>query len=228
MSDKDFAGSVGVETHVRIGLPPNQALLSAGPSGTLLAGTATVTPAAIAFAANTKSTQRTDAQLAAQGYYSENFPRQAVNSSTVPTSGTIYFCLLGLLAGDVVTNLNLLCTTLGTGFSGINMRVALYSKASVQLATSGDVSAQFGSTGTKPCPLTTPYTVPTTDAYFAALIQVGSANVALLRGSPGLNAGGAIGSGTGAYGAQTGQTDLTAPATIAFNNTGNAFWFGIS
>lgn len=172
--------------------------------------------------------ERQRAQMVAQGYYAENFQRSALSSSTVPTSSVAYYMAIGLAAGDLVTNLHLLCTTLGTGFSGIGMKVALYSKAFVQLGVSADVSGSFGATGPKICALSSAYTVPTTDGYYAGVIQVGSANLALLRGAPGQNASGAFGSAQGAYGTQSGQTDFQTPATLAFNNLASAFWVGVS
>lgn len=174
------------------------------------------------------TSERYRAQMAAQSYFSESFPRQALSTSSAPATGAVYFVLIGLARGDVVTNLHLLCTTLGSGFSGIGMKVGLYSKAGVLLQGSGDVSALFASTGPKVCPLSAAYTVGATDGYLAALLAVASVPPTLLRGAPGQNASGAFAGGVGAYGVQNSQVDLPAPATVANNNGASAFWVGAS
>lgn len=174
------------------------------------------------------ASSRYAAQMSAQGYFAENYQRQGTAAATTPTSGTVYYMALGLAAGDVVTNINLLCNVAGTGFSGVGVKVGIYTKASGLVASSGDVSALFASAGGKICPLTAPYTVPTTDGYFIALLNIGSANLTLHRAGTGLFTFGAFSGSQIAAGFQNTQTDLPATATITTNTNSIAFWVGVS
>lgn len=177
-----------------------------------------------------KSAVRYEALMAAQGYYAETTPRGSASNATIMVSGTIYFNSVGLLAGDVVTNILTLCSLAGSGFSGIGMKAGLYSKAGVQLALTGDISVAHSSVAAKTNVLTTPYTVLTTDLYYVALIGIATTMPTLIRTPAGVATEAVFTGGfSPAYGYQTGQTDLTAPATIASTaTTGIAFWSGIS
>lgn len=174
--------------------------------------------------AASKSARRAEAVLAAQAYYAENFPARTYQGGTIGITGTIYFMSLGLLAGDVVTNILVNVATLGSGFSGIGARVGIYSSAAAQLATSGDVSATLGATGVKPLPLSAAYTITADGFYYAALISIATTVPTLQRAGNGVKT---TFNGLLNFGTQTGQTDLTAPATLA--ETSNlGYWVGIS
>lgn len=178
--------------------------------------------------AASKSAQRYEATMAAQGYFAENYQRDAANASATTTTGTVFFMGLGLAAGDVVTNIVTMCAGIGSGFSGIGMKVGVYSKAAALLAQSGDVSGQVASTGAKSLPLSAPYTVLTTDAYYLAILAITSSAPTLNRSNQNLVGLGPFSGGTlNVQGVQTGQTDLPATATISTVST-FGFWVGAS
>lgn len=166
----------------------------------------------------------------ALGCYAETQPRTVLTGgSTVTVSGTIYGVAVGLLAGDVVSNISCLVGTLASGFSGAGLRLALYSRAGVLLASSVDTQATFGSTGVKTTAMTTPYTVTTDDAYYASIISIASVPPALFRGHASGSANtAAVGAGIPLAVVQTAQTDLTSPATFTATTNSISVWFGIS
>jgi len=164
----------------------------------------------------------------AQGYFAETLPRAAAQNATVHVSGTIYGSLIGLLAGDIVTNVSCAVITLGSGYSGAGHRFALYSKTGTLLASTGDVSSTMGSTGTKTIAFTTPYTVTTDDVYYVASIAIATTPVTLTRGSGNSAATQAVTGGIATQVNQTGQTDLTNPATLAVSGSSFNHWFALS
>lgn len=174
-----------------------------------------------------RSALRYESQLAAQGYYAENFHRNADSSTVIMTTQRAYYMSIGLDAGDVVTNICVECLTAGTGSTGIGMKVGLYSKAGIQLVVSGDVSATLASAGAKALLLSAPYTVLTSDGYFIALLWVGGTPPVLYRQGAGVG-GAAISGNQLAYGSVDTQTDLPAPATIANNSNSTAYWVGVN
>lgn len=171
--------------------------------------------------------ERERARLAALGLLGQNFERQAAQATSGPSTGVIYSMMLGLAAGDVVTNIHLICTTLGSGWSGINMKVGIATKGNVKQAQSGDVSGLFGSTGGKTCPLSSPYTVPASDGYFFQVLAIASVTPILERARTAVPF--VFGANPGAYGWQSGQTDLpNTPAPLFTNSNAIAFWVGWS
>lgn len=180
--------------------------------------------------APSKSAQRYEALLAAEGYYSENFSRSSAAFANLMIAGSIYFQSIGLLAGDIVTNINTVVQTAGATLGMV--KFGLYTKAGVQLGVTADVKADFTAVGPKIEPLTAAYTVLTTDAYYAAMFCLsGTPLPQLMRGAPQNNGFGVFaGAGISPSGIQTGQTDLTTPATIATAAPAAAiaWWVGVS
>lgn len=174
-----------------------------------------------------KSARRYEAMLAAQAYYAENFQRSGDSSTVIMLSGRIYYMSIGLVAGDVVTNICVECLTLGSGSTGIGMKAGVYSKAGGQLAVSGDVSATVGATGAKALALTAPYSIPTTDGYFLALLWIGGTPPVLYRQGAGVG-GASLSGGQMAYASKDSQTDLLASDTISNNANSTAYWVGVS
>jgi hypothetical protein len=139
----------------------------------------------------------------------------------------VYYVAIGLAAGDVVTNIHTRCITAGATFSGIGMKVGVYSKALQLLGSSGDVSPAHLSTGGKVNALSAPLSITTTDLYYLAMIAVATTPPVLNRGG----AGGlfsAFGTFAGSAGNQSAQTDLPATASITFNTGMLQYWFGVS
>jgi hypothetical protein len=163
------------------------------------------------------------------GYYSESFPLgAAANLTTIQTSGTVNFSPVGLLKGDVVTNIWVRVTTLASGFSGIGAKVGLYTTAGVLLASSADVQASLGSTGTKLLPLTTPYTITSDDVYYLAIITIASTPPVMVRGVLGSTVALLAGTGTASYcGHDVSETDLPATAAILYTS-GTNYWMAVS
>lgn len=168
--------------------------------------------------------------MEAQGYYAETFPRQAPASAAAGATGVAYFMAVGLLAGDVVSNLTVDCGTVGGTMTLV--KVGLYDKLGNRLCVSAESSASFASTGTKTLPMIlqsngTPFVVPTDDLYFCAFLGVATTVPALSRG-----VGLAAGQGPGAVGVravQGSQTDLQASHTLAYNSgTAVTMWMGVS
>jgi hypothetical protein len=169
--------------------------------------------------------------MRAQGYYAETYPRGAIAGSTVSVNGTIHFGAVGLLAGDVVTAVSVYVQTLASGFSGTGVTLGLYTKSGALCASSADAQAAFGSTGMKTTAMTTPYTVPSDDLYYAAILSVASTPPVLLRGSSGISGGGWLAvspSVYGGFGTDTSEAALGAQQTISFSGLAISYWMAIS
>jgi hypothetical protein len=154
--------------------------------------------------------------LTGQGIIAESYPRHVAVATSGLVTQTLYASLVGLKAGDVVSNIS---TMMGTNGATLTLtKVAIYSKASGLLASSADNSAAFtsGAVTMVTTALTAPYTVPASDAYYLALLCVGTTPPALYRAfasSSALYSG--FGSGVRLVGQQAAQADLPATATLA-------------
>jgi hypothetical protein len=172
---------------------------------------------------------RQQALMEAQGYYAETFPRAALGgSSTIMVDGTVYFNSIGLVSGDVVTSIT---TFIATGGAGMSIcKVGLYSKTGTLLASSADASTSFNSAGLKTTPLSTPYTVTSTDGCFVALFgKTATTMPTPHRTGVSVNGNGLpIGLGMIQCGLMAGQTDLPANATISGVGTTISYWAGLS
>jgi len=169
---------------------------------------------------------RYDVGLVAEGLITETYPRELINGSTIMIDGTAYFMKVTLLAGEVVANLAVVVATLGATVT--LSKVGLYSKAGSRLAVSADQGTAWQTTGIKNPAMISPYTVPTDDGYYVAVISKASTLPFVASATKLAAASGAIGSGMGAYGVQTGQTDLPTNATIIFSGSPIAVWEGVS
>lgn len=179
------------------------------------------------WTAATVTGARQQAFMNAQGYFAETYPRGATSSASVMISGTVYYEGIGLVAGDVVTNILATANAVVVTPSGVGMKFGIYTKANVLVANTADVSASFLTVGAKSSALTTPYTVPTTDGYYLAVIVIAATGPGLWRSTAGLNGTGPFGAATlSVSAAQTGQIDLPATGTP----TGGTFglWLGVS
>jgi hypothetical protein len=152
-----------------------------------------------------------------------------VQSASIPVTtagnGIAYFTMIGLRAGEVVTNLITYMTVNGAGLT--LTKLALFDTTGVRLAVSADVSATFTSGAAKlgVVPLITPYAVPADGAYYAAWLSVGTTGPTLARGNGTFDAIATAGKAR-RFGKQASQTDMPSPATIIAG--GPAFWFGVS
>jgi hypothetical protein len=166
------------------------------------------------------------------GFFADTFPIAASAGSTIAVSGSIYFQALGLLAGDIITNVLSAVQTAGATLT--LTKVGIYTKAGTLLSSSADASAAFLSTGPKTTPLLpqtngAPLVIPIDDLYYAAFICVGTTPPTMYRGLTGGNSNTTFTGASGPRsGLQSGQSDLITSATIAGSVSAIYFWHGIS
>lgn len=169
--------------------------------------------------------ERAQALVTAQGLIAQNHDRQVSSNTQIMIDGTAYFMLVGLSAGDVVSNISVCVTTIG--ITPTLSKVGLYSRDGVLRASSAELGAVWTTaTGTKTSAVSTPFTVPSDDAYYVGLVCK-AATLPILARSANSNQFSAIGTGSIPVGTQTGQTDLPSPATIVVG-TPFGYWVGIS
>lgn len=192
-------------------------------------------PTANAFNTERQHAQRQRVLNEAMGFYAETYPTLA--GQGVSTTGTqrVYGVAIGLLAGDVVSNLSVRLITSGNTVT--LAKLGLYSKAGVLLASTADMSTQMNAAaGLKTAPVALvsgqPFTVPADDLYYAAFLAVSGVTMPSLGrvsafGADALTA--PVGSGSLAVVTQTGQTDLPAQATFtAGGGSAIVVWIGVS
>lgn len=175
---------------------------------------------------DTKVARRTALLASGRGYITEApVNNGATSGATALTSGTIYFTAIGLLAGDVVSNISTLMTVNGSTLT--LTKVGLYDASGTRLASSADASTSFASGAAKivTIALSSAYTVPSDGLYYAAVVCVGTTPPTLSRGQASLSDNALSGSRL-MFGRQTSQTDLIASATIGTG--GPCFWVGIT
>ncbi len=176
----------------------------------------------------TTNQNRNQLRINGSGMITENYPVSASVNVSLMISQTIYFQLVGLTKGDIITNINVTVTAQGT--TTTSTFVALYDSTGVRLAVSNDLTTALDTTGLKSLALTAPYTVLADGAYYLAILTVNGtpANCATLaRASSNSIATGAVGAGVRVSGTQTGQTTMPAPATVGVG-TVLAFWMAAS
>lgn len=171
-------------------------------------------------------TPRPQLALTAQGLIAETCERGNASGSQILTVQRIQGRILGLRAGDLVTNLH--CITSVTGAGAGYARMALFSTASAQLAVSGDANAAFiGAAGLLTIPLATPYTVLADGGFYVCVLTDLATTQPSLRAGPVFTASGvAIGSGSMPVVLQSSQASF--PATATFTTSTLAPWFGVS
>lgn len=215
-----MAGPTGNESnHILDGLTVRGGLALAGVGGV----STYVNSDVVALLARASVIQRGQALL------TETFPRLNAVANTATVSGTAYFVGVGLLAGDLVRRMHV---AVAAGSSAPTLtKCGLYSKTGTLLASSVDESAAFGTATVKTLAMTTPYTVPTDDIYFACFLNVAGTGANMIRTGININAGSyaAITGGVGVLGNQASQTDLPAAATINFaSGSPIPYWIGIA
>jgi hypothetical protein len=166
-------------------------------------------------------------RMTASGVIAETYDRAVSSSSSVVVSQTIYYCLIGLLKGDVVTNLHIGTVTQSTGAT-TNAYMALYDTSGNRLAVSSDVTTALDSVGMKTVAMASPYTVTTSGAYYVAVLVNNSGTPPTFgRNNSNSTMTAGIGSGARIAGVQTGQTSMPSSGTIGTGATID-FWIGVS
>lgn len=167
------------------------------------------------------------ARMVASGVIAETYDRAVSSSSSQAVSQTIYYCLIGLLKGDVVTNLHIGTVTQSTGAT-TNAYMALYDTSGNRLAVSTDQTTGLDSVGMKTVAMSTPYTVTTSGAYYVAVLVNNSGTPPTFgRNNSNSTMTAGIGSGARIAGVQTGQTSMPSSGTIGTGATID-FWIGVS
>lgn len=175
---------------------------------------------------NSTPVPRSQLALTAQGLITENFSRGSATLTSTLVAQTVRGGIIGLRAGDVVTNLH--CHTTTTGVGAGYARMGLYALAGGQLGVSGDANAAFiGTAGLLTIALGTPYTVLADGGFYVCVLaDLATTQPTLARGNGNVGSGAAIGSGSLAGVSQTAQASLPASATFAISSI--SFWFGVS
>lgn len=151
----------------------------------------------------------------------------AMIGTAITVNGTVYYCAVGLRAGDVVTNLSIFVQTAGTVMT--RSRVGLYDIAGNLLAQSADQGASWQAAGLKTIALTAPFTILTTGLYYVAVIAIGTVQPTLSRGASSLiSAPAGIGAGAIPFTGQLAQADLPNPGVIAANVISFVYWICLS
>lgn len=172
-----------------------------------------------------RPTDRDQLRLTANGTIAETGMRGAHNAGTILVSGTVQAGLLGLRAGDLVTNVH--CWVSVVGATLTYARMGLYDSAGTQLGLSGDEIATFeASTGILTIALATPVSISTSGGYYVAVLNTGTTPATLVRSGSTAGAGSGVGSGVPLYGAEAAQTALDATVTLAEASV--AYWYGVS
>lgn len=170
--------------------------------------------------------------ITGQGIFAQTFDRVTRVVENTLVDQRVYYTAIQLLAGQTVTNLSVSIAQVSN--SATLAKVALYKKDGTQLAVSASVHATFNaSTGIVTVAMGTPYVVPATDIYYAAILSVGGT-------PPHVNGGnaystntsfaiGAVGGAAAPVGIQSSQTDMPSPGVITSTGaTSQAQWIGAS
>ena len=167
-----------------------------------------------------------DIMLDAQGLIAQPWDRSAPGAGQIMIDGTVYFMLVPLRAGQVITNISIVCTTTSAGLT--ISKVGLYKTDGTRLALSADQTTSWQTAGLKTVALTAAYTVPATGAYYTAIFaKTGTSMPTVYRTAVSSVAQTAVGTGLQPFGTQTGQTDLPSSATIGVGS-GISYWTGLS
>lgn len=169
----------------------------------------------------------------AHGFLAETFDIRMTNTTGIPTanaaSGTMTMQLIGLRAGDVITNISV--ASGGTNGTALTFaKLGLFDKSGNFLAATASASATFntGNNTIRTVALTSPYTIPADDGYYVTFLQYGSgATGCQLRA---LSAATINGNPSGSFprpsALVTNQTDISGNVTPAAET--NSYWFGVS
>lgn len=166
---------------------------------------------------------RSDLRTIARGLLAEPFPADAGAAAGAVASGSMYCTLLGVYAGDVISNVVAMASVKGT--VSLVKAALVGSDQTTMLATSADFSGTWAA-GINVIPLSAPYVVPADGTLYLAVLIVFSVAPSMLRG---MNvAGGAPGVGAGISPAMVQQSlaDLPGAATLVLSGVG--FWLAAS
>lgn len=171
-----------------------------------------------------KHRSRNDLVNTAVGIIAETTQQHEASGTNNPASGVLLGALVGLRAGETVSNLSVMISNVGASVTLI--KLGLYNKEGTSLLAS---TASFHATlaqGVNTIAVTTPYVVPADDAYAIVGVSVAGTNVTWRVAGATAVALNGFGSGMGRAFQQTGQTDL--PASITKAAAANMLWAAAS
>lgn len=169
----------------------------------------------------TPSPVREDLQMEGYGLKFQSAPLNTAPATVALTSGLVYAVLVGLKAGETITNI---CTLVTTGGSSLSLvKFGLYDTAGTQLAVTADVKANFAGSGVKTSALTSPYIVPSSGAYYAAVLCTHTGTGPTIPRSAALTFT-AFGSGVALVAGEAGQTDLDSTCTLTAAANTHGLW----
>lgn len=180
------------------------------------------------------NTRERIAQMA-RGILAEPAPPWTTNGTAIPTanaaSGTMQLCLVGLRAGDTVTNIVAPVQTAGTALTFVKM--GLFNSTGGFIAATASVSASFNGISTPAAvvtPLTSAYSVTADGGYYLGFLQYGSGatGATLLRFVSNSATDIAYGSGVRGHASVTNQTDISADVVLANVNANTPVYLACS
>lgn len=168
-----------------------------------------------------------DRSLRLLGVQAQNFPWLIGDGNVSLVSQTTRFGYLPLLAGDIVTNLHFWVDVVASGVTTIKAGIYQFSTGTTwtRLASSSNLTSSLGTLNLATLALSSPYTVPTSGHYLAALLSHATTPGSVLAGAT----AGVTGKGSGTIwigGSEAGQTDLDASADVGASSV--SIWVGWS
>jgi hypothetical protein len=149
----------------------------------------------------------------AAGFVAENYDISTVTNNTILVSQRIYFALVPLRKGDVITNIHVAIATASA--TTTNCFAAIYDSAGNRLAVSNDLTTTLDAvTGIATLPLSAAYTVLKTDVYYFAVLWNATTPPVVGRGGSSSTFYAGIGSGVRRHATQSTQTSMPTTATL--------------
>jgi hypothetical protein len=163
----------------------------------------------------------------------ENFPVGVATSGQIMVDGTVYYMLVPVLGGQLISNvllkLNAVGVTLTFAKAGLHLPSTM-----ARLAISTDRTTDWATVAAnsypKTCPLVTPYRPLSDGALYVSMMAKGTTLPQFVRGANFGQAAMPFSGQLAPFAAQTGQTDLPDPGSIP-NPSANLpinFWVGLS
>lgn len=237
------ASVCGVAQKVKNGTPTDADWpLGAPPSGTQVIDSSSSPPKTWTKVGGvwvrSSTNARAQTRLTARGLIAENSPVEGFQAGNPITSKQVYAGLVGLVKGDVITQIVVCIQTAAAGTAPTLVKLGLMDAAGVVLAATANVGSdvKWNSTGLQGFNLTTPFTITADGGYYPCFLQDltspwGTTALQLARFSNFLAMmGKQFGSGARAVtkSSTATLTDLTGTVTLADGGSGDAFYFAVA
>lgn len=147
------------------------------------------------------------------GFKAQNMPLYAGDTALALTSQTVQYTLIPLRKGDIVSSLSFFCTVVPATITTI--KAGLYATdGQTRLATSANSTTAFAAKGLGTISFSSAYTATANGFVYAALLSHATTAGTFSAAANQANKDGTTGLGVAIAGTLSGQTDLTATATI--------------